>query len=268
MILSMKYKRLHNFIFLILTFIVGTITTLAEIKNEGFIGDSFYGVTTDPTGTIINRVGPNAEFAVPSKLNARSELTTLLSGEFSKLSVALSLDDGSITRLPPLSVTWGSTSSELIIKDGFVTARDISKSSRESISASVAGLTSVVFIRLKNESLQSNPVTDTIELSKNALSDSISLPQQGWKKSNWFGNYYDGGNDWIHHSNLGWLYTSSNQPNSIWLWSSSQEWLWTGNGVYPHLYRNKDGTWIYFIVEAFPRKIFYNQSTKKLERSE
>ena len=253
---------------LTLSLFVSLTSIFADIKNEGFIGDPFYGTISDSTGEIVNQVGPNAEFAVPSSLNARSELTTLLSGEFSKLSAALSLDDGTITNLSPLAVSWESKSPKLLIKDGFATAQDISKNTRVSVSASAEGLTTIVFIRLKIDSLLPNSELDPIESSQNALSDSVSLPQEGWKESRWFGNYFDAGNDWIHHVNLGWLYTSTDKPTSLWLWSPSQEWLWTGRGVYPHMYRNKDGTWVYFIVEAFPKKVFYNQSTKKLERSE
>ena len=35
-----------------------------------------------------------------------------------------------------------------------------------------------------------------------------------------------------------------------------------GQGVYPHLYRAKDSTWLYFMLEALPNKAFYNHSTK------
>ena len=254
----MNISPFNSSILTISLFVCST-SIFADINNEGFIGAPFYGTISDTTGGIVNQVGPNAEFALPSTLNARSELTTLLSGEFSKLSASLSLDDGTITNISPLAISWDSTSPELLIKDGFVTAQAISKNTRASISATAEGLSATVFISLKIDSIESTP---------NALSDSVSLPQEDWKESGWFGNYFDAGNDWIYHLNLGWFYTSTDQPTSLWLWSSTQEWLWTGTGVYPHMYRDKDGTWIYLIVEAFPKKVFYNQSTKKLERSE
>lgn len=242
--------------------------SFAVITNNGFIGDSFYGVNSDSSGLIVNQVGPYADFSVPTKLNVHSELSSLLSGEFSKLTASISLDDGTITQLPSLSTQWESTSTELLIKDDFATAQNISADSRVSIKATAEGMTAVFFIRLKNNTSGSTPATEPIDSAKNAFSDSVDLLQPGWKSSAWFGNYYEGGNDWVHHAKLGWLYTTTEQPSSLWIWSSSQEWMWTGPDVYPHLYRNRDGTWIYYILEAHPKKVFYNQSTKKMEHSQ
>ncbi|MDG0964478.1 MAG: hypothetical protein P8O23_05410 [Opitutales bacterium] len=242
--------------------------SFADITNEGFIGDSFYGVISDSSSLIVNQVGPNAKFSVPTKLNVHSELSSLLSGEFSKLTASISLDDGTTTQLPTLSTQWESASTELLIKDDFATAQNISANSRVSIKATAEGMSAIFFIRLKNNTSGSTQSKDPVDSPKNALSDSVALPQAGWKNSAWFGNYYEGGNDWVHHAKLGWLYTSKEQPSALWLWSSSQEWLWTGPEVYPHLFRNRDGTWIYYIIEAYPQKVFYNQSTKKLELSQ
>ena len=44
-----------------------------------------------------------------------------------------------------------------------------------------------------------------------------------------------------------------------------QEWVWTGPQIHPHLFRNKDGTWLYFMKEALPRKVFYNYDTQNFE---
>ena len=262
-------KTTHTLCLKLALFIFGlTNFSFADINNEGFIGDSFYGVNSDSSGLIVNQVGPNAEFSVPTKLNVRSELSSLLSGEFTKLTASISLDDGTITQLPALSTQWESASTELLIKDDFATAQNISANSRVSIKATAEGMTAVFFIRLKDNTSDSIPSQDPIDSPKNVFSDSVDLPQAGWKSSAWFGNYYEAGNDWVHHAKLGWLYTSTEQPSSLWLWSSSQEWMWTGPGVYPHLFRNRDGTWIYYIVEAHPLKVFYNQSSRKMEHSQ
>lgn len=262
-------KITHTLCLKLAFFIFGfTNFSFANIKNEGFIGDSFYGVNADSSGLIVNQVGPNAEFSVPTKLNVRSELSSLLSGEFTKLTASISLDDGTITQLPTRSTQWESTSIELLIKDDFATAKNISANSRVSIKATAEGMTAVFFIRLKNNISDSTPSQDPIDSPKNVFSDSVDLPQAGWKSSPWFGSYYEGGNDWVHHAKLGWLYTTTEQPSSLWIWSSSQEWMWTGPGVYPHLFRNRDGTWIYYIVEAHPQKVFFNQSSRKMEHSQ
>ena len=233
----------------------------AQINNEAIIGAPFYGVTTDLTRSVTNQVGPNADFSVPVKLSASSDSPSLFSGEISKLQAVLSLDDGTISSLPSSLVSWSSVSEELIIKDDFVTAQSISKNVRATINANAHGFSAILFIRLEKEQGDRD-----ISAAPNALSDSIDLQQVGWKKSSWLGNYFDGGNNWIHHEHHGWLYSSSTQPSSAWLWSPTQKWLWTGPEIYPHMFRNQDGVWIYFMLEALPRKVFYNQSAKILEQ--
>lgn len=238
----------------------------AQINNEGIIGAPFYGVAIDLTKSVTNQVGPNADFSVPVKLSASSDYTSLFSGEMSKLQAVLSLDDGTITPLPSSIVSWSSVSEELVVMDDFVTAQNISKNVRATINANAYGFSASFFIRLKKEHVDRDFGTELIGPDQNALSDSIDLQQVGWKKSSWLGNYFDGGNNWIHHEHHGWLYSSSNQPSSAWLWSPTQKWLWTGPKIYPHMFRNQDGVWIYFILDALPRKVFYNQSAKKLEQ--
>ena len=55
----------------------------------------------------------------------------------------------------------------------------------------------------------------------------------GWKSSPWFGTfiYYQKG--WLYHAQLGWLYSSSNEGESVWLWNENHGWLWTKEGVWP-----------------------------------
>lgn len=237
---------------------------ISAIQNEAVIGSPFYTSNYDLPGNIQNQVGPFAEFAVSSGLNVQSEVTTLLAGEKSQLSATLRLDDDTITRLPATGVTWSSTSTNISIADDFVTAKEISRNTRVSISANGEGFNAVVFIRLKAGS----PIVDSgsNETVHNALSNSTDLAQSGWKNSQWFGNYYDAGNQWIHHADHGWLFTASMSENSIWLWSPREEWLWTGPSNYPHLFRNKDSSWLYFVMKSATGSVFYNQTTKSFEK--
>lgn len=237
----------------------------ANVNHEGVIGSSFYGITQDISRSVTNQVGPYADFAVPTKLNASADSNSLLAGEFTKLQASLSLDDGTLTALSSSSVVWKTQSPDLLIKDGFITAEKISKNARVSINATADGFSAILFIRLKVGSSTVDPVTDS---SNNALSGSVELSQPGWKKSGWFGNYFEGENNWIHHQHHGWLYTAGNTPTSLWLWSPTQKWLWTGPEIYPHIFRNEDACWMYFIVQALPLKVYYNQSSKSLERAE
>ena len=240
----------------------------AKVSHEGVLGAPFYGITNDSSRTVTNQVGPYADFAVPIKLNARTNSNSLLSGEFTKLQASLSLDDGTLTALSPSTVIWTSPSPQLVIKDGFVTAEKISQNARVSISANLDGFSAILFLRLKVGASTVDPASDSSDLSKNVLSDSVELPQTGWKRSGWFGNYFEGGNNWIHHQHHGWLYTAANAPSSLWLWSPTQKWLWTGPEIYPHMFRNEDASWMYFIVQALPQKVYYNQSSKSLERAQ
>ena len=240
----------------------------AQISHECVIGSPFYGITSNVSGKIVNQVGPYADFSVPTKLNVRSEANAIASGEVTKLNASIGLDDGTITRLDSKNVTWSTQNQNVSIQNGFLTAKQVSKNTRVSIEATAEGYKAILFVRILKDQSNAQDAEDLVDTAKNALSDSIDLEQPGWKKSNWFGNYYDGGNNWIHHQHHGWMYSFSSRPDSAWLWSPSQKWIWTSPSVYPHMYRNKDGAWMYFIVQALPQKVYYNQSSKSLERGE
>ena len=243
--------------------VISSSALFSQIGNESFIGSPFYGVVTDPSNTITNQVGPYADFSIPVQLNVKSSSNTLYSNDEASLGAFLSLDDGSVTRLDPSTVNWGNSNSFISIQNGMLSTSNIPKNSRVPINASAEGFTAVLFVRLKavGGTLPEDP---TVPI--NAFTDSVDLAQSGWKQSSWFGNYFDAGNNWIHHTHHGWLYTVSDSISSAWLWSPSQKWLWTNPDIYPHLYRNFDGSWIYFIVNALPQKVYYNQSTKNLEQ--
>jgi hypothetical protein len=241
-------------------------TAFSQLQNEGVIGASFFGETVDSTGSIQNQVGPNADFAVPVGLSANAELSSLFSGTSSKLVASLRLDDGTLTRLSGDEVKWESASGDISFSGDFLTANGVTKKKRIAVIASAQGYTDKFFVILKkNEpTVIQNP--NVVPVPTSPLSNATDLAVAGWKKSAWFGNYYDGGNDWIHHLDHGWLFTSSDSADSIWLWSTSDQWLWTGPGVYPHLFRNRDSSWLYFVREALPQKVFYNQTKKAFEK--
>lgn len=238
----------------------------SQVENEGVLGASFYGDTTDASGSIKNQVGPNANFAIPVGLSANSELSMLFSGSTSKLVASIRLDDGTLTKLSGDDVKWESASADLSFNGDSLTANGVTKKKRVAVMASAQGYTDKFFIILKmyEPAVVQNP--DVAPVLTSPLANSTDLQQAGWKKSAWFGSYYDAGNDWIHHLDHGWFFTSGDGTNSIWLWSSSDEWLWTGPGMYPHLFRNRDSSWLYFIREALPQKVFYNQTAKIFEK--
>jgi hypothetical protein len=56
-----------------------------------------------------------------------------------------------------------------------------------------------------------------------------SLP--GWVYTKNFGFYQSIGNQWIYHSELGWLYVAEENGESTftWMWSEILGWIWTGD---------------------------------------
>ena len=239
------------------------LTVLAEIENTGFLGGPFHGVSQDATGFVVNRVGPLADLVETLDLFTHSTSRNLEDGESANLQAALRLDDGTITQLNPREVKWSTESSNLLIADGLATAKDIGERARVAVVASADGFSATIFLRLKPGQAPAETVEE-IELP-GALADAVDLDLPGWKKSNWFGTFYQGGNNWIHHTRHGWLFAAGGDASSAWLWSPQQEWLWTGPGIYPHLYRNKDSAWLYFIIPAFPRKVYYNYSAQTFQ---
>ena len=238
----------------------------AEIQHSGFLGGPFHGVSRDVSGSIVNRVGTAADLVDTIGLVAHSDLRSIEDGESAHLQAALRLDDGTITKINARDVQWSTESDKLSIADGLATARNVGKRTRVAILASTDGYSATIFVRLKPGQTPVDAV-DQFELPR-ALANAVDLELPGWKKSDWFGSFYKGENNWIHHAQHGWLYAAGGDTTSAWLWSPKQEWLWTGPGIYPHLYRNSDASWIYFVVPALPRKIYFNHSTQIFEEEE
>ena len=85
----------------------------------------------------------------------------------------------------------------------------------------------------------------------------------GWLTSDWFGTfkYYEQG--WLYHARLGWLYSSPAREKSVWLWRAGQGWFWTKEGVWPYLWSDKTGNWLYFVPSKHGEPIrFYDYSTE------
>ncbi|MEK9773774.1 MAG: immunoglobulin-like domain-containing protein, partial [Opitutae bacterium] len=83
----------------------------------------------------------------------------------------------------------------------------------------------------------------------------------GWKSSSWFGTfmYYEKG--WLFHAQLGWLYSSGLDNQSVWLWTEHHGWLWTKEGVWPYLFKNDSASWIYFTTTQNGIPLFYDYLT-------
>ena len=76
-----------------------------------------------------------------------------------------------------------------------------------------------------------------------------SLP--GWVYTKNFGFYQSNGNQWIYHSELGWLYVAEENGESTftWMWSEILGWIWTGDQhptnqiSFPYFYSESLSAW-------------------------
>ena len=83
--------------------------------------------------------------------------------------------------------------------------------------------------------------------------------RQGWWTSSWFGTYYRSEESgWLLHLGLGWMYPAPGANDGLWLWKEGVNWLWTGESVYPFLYRADTGTWMYFYGELNKKRLLYD----------
>ncbi|MAK45986.1 MAG: hypothetical protein CMI24_01810, partial [Opitutae bacterium] len=79
-----------------------------------------------------------------------------------------------------------------------------------------------------------------------------------WVSSDWFGSYKPYENQWAYHFELGWIFLPNKQKGGIWLWRESHGWLWTRKGIWPFLWRNDTGNWIYLLPTKGRDVIFYD----------
>jgi adenosyl cobinamide kinase/adenosyl cobinamide phosphate guanylyltransferase len=80
----------------------------------------------------------------------------------------------------------------------------------------------------------------------------------GWRESKWMGVYLaNPENEWIYHSELGWLFVDLDQFGGLWMWMPDEKWLWTTKSVWPFLWSYSITGWIYPIY-ADGNRYFYD----------
>ena len=116
--------------------------------------------------------------------------------------------------------------------------------------------------------------SDNSELVEKGNSTQINKTSSGsvvkdWYHSDWLGSFYDAGNNWIYHFQLGWLYTKKESTENFWFFDSDLGWLWTGPSYFDlssdsksFLYSQSLGGWLHFKLDGSTRK-FYQYSTGK-----
>ena len=106
---------------------------------------------------------------------------------------------------------------------------------------------------------------NSIGLVATSLWSNATNTGEGWKYLDWFGNFYDAGDGWIYHQELGWLYTKSSKQNSIWFWFSGIGWMWTSNSMYPYLHLGSGNTWLWYQEGSRNPRWFFNYSSNMWE---
>ena len=89
----------------------------------------------------------------------------------------------------------------------------------------------------------------------------------GWRRLGWFGDYIPMGSEgWIWHNKHGFLYAPpSAEPASIWFFTLDMGWLYTGNTLYPFLYRSANSSWLWYNESTHPRW-FMNLTSNQWEQ--
>ena len=88
----------------------------------------------------------------------------------------------------------------------------------------------------------------------------------GWRRLTWFGDYaVMGAEGWIWHNKHGFFYVAtSSTPGDVWLYANDMGWLYTGNTLYPFLYRSSPASWLWYNGATNPRW-FRNLTTGQWE---
>ena len=84
-----------------------------------------------------------------------------------------------------------------------------------------------------------------------------------WWTSPWFGNFYLNANGWPRHEQLGWVFPMESPTAGLWLWKRDLGWLWTDKEIYPFLYQNIQGGWLYFYGQRKGTLLFYDYEAKR-----
>ena len=88
----------------------------------------------------------------------------------------------------------------------------------------------------------------------------------GWRRLTWFGDYAEmAAEGWIWHNKHGFFFVAATStPADVWLFANDMGWLYTGNALYPYLYRSSPASWLWYNGATNPRW-FMNLTTSQWE---
>ncbi|MAH25935.1 MAG: hypothetical protein CMI19_03125 [Opitutae bacterium] len=225
--------------------------------NPGFLDDDSFtiqitddqGYTTTKTITIV----PQYNVAV-----AKTGQPALLANGNSQLSASIIYNGG----LPILEVGFYKSSSSRFTTSTKVPVSLANNASTFTLEINQTELTSTIFVRAYARNQNGETLGDIKKLVPPPIvmqwSNHATVLDDGWMQSDWFGTFNHYPQNWIFHSRLGWLYIPDSTTEELWLWSPDHGWLWTGKDVFPHLYKNNTGTWLYLLDQEVKGKNIYD----------
>tara|TARA_B100000212_G_scaffold38589_1_gene24956 strand:- start:240 stop:1376 length:1137 start_codon:yes stop_codon:yes gene_type:complete len=74
----------------------------------------------------------------------------------------------------------------------------------------------------------------------------------GWVRDSWMGSFLPTESGWLFHSRLGWIYAEDDEMGGLWIWSREESWLWSRADLFPFLYSNDSGNWLYLLPTGSP----------------
>jgi hypothetical protein len=76
------------------------------------------------------------------------------------------------------------------------------------------------------------------------LTDGVEVVP-GWKKTGWFGLFFNETYPWVYHSQLKWIYVQEGSIPGAWFHRENIGWIWTNPEVFPALYSHDYQKWTY-----------------------
>ena len=78
----------------------------------------------------------------------------------------------------------------------------------------------------------------------------------------WLGQFMPFESGWIYHLDFGWVYVVESDIQGLWLWIDGEGWIWTNEKIWPHMWSNKTGYWLYF-TNLNSYNYFFDHFTRK-----
>ena len=85
----------------------------------------------------------------------------------------------------------------------------------------------------------------------------------GWIRDSWFGDFLPTKNGWLFHHQFGWIYAQKDSTDGLWLWIPEEGWIWTRSRVYPHIYSDDLGGWLY-LMPSHSGIMFYDYTIEAI----